>query len=118
MTVITDLSTLGQAIRRMRRAAHLTQAQLGKRMGVGQTTVGRWENGVACPSTDAIESLARFLKVDTEEVRRLVDRTRDEQAGRDPEALDRLQDVVNTLAVAVETLQAVIERMREGEPRK
>ena len=50
---------LVQLLREARRRAGLTQAELAKRAGVPQSTVGRIESGVRVPSTELLERLIR-----------------------------------------------------------
>ena len=42
-----DMAKFGQFLRRQRRAAGLTQAQLAERLGVSNRSVSRWETGVS-----------------------------------------------------------------------
>ncbi len=42
---LTDLSSLGQTVARLRKARGLTQKQLGALTGMGQSTLARFETG-------------------------------------------------------------------------
>ena len=55
------LQPFGTEIRSMRKAAGLTQEQLGKLAGIGVTHISRLEHGRRRPSVDAIKALARVL---------------------------------------------------------
>jgi transcriptional regulator with XRE-family HTH domain len=55
------LQPFGAELRTMRKAAGLTQAQLGKLAGIGTTHISRLEHGRRRPSVDAIKALARIL---------------------------------------------------------
>lgn len=46
-------------LREARKRAGLTQAELAKRVGVPQSTVGRIESGARVPSTELLERLIR-----------------------------------------------------------
>jgi transcriptional regulator with XRE-family HTH domain len=46
-------------VREARKRAGLTQAELGRRAGVPQSTVGRVESGARVPSTELVERLIR-----------------------------------------------------------
>lgn len=46
-------------LRTLRQALNLTQAELGRRVGVNKITVSRWECGAAKPGVQAIQSLIR-----------------------------------------------------------
>ena len=48
-------------IKDLRKAAGLTQSQLAEAMGVGQSTVCNWENGVAAPMASMLPKLADLL---------------------------------------------------------
>lgn len=53
----------GQNIKRFRKAARLTQAQLAEKMGVEQPTVQRWETQKREPSLPDLERMAGILGV-------------------------------------------------------
>ena len=53
--------SLAQNIRRLRRAANLTQTQLGEQLGVGQGAVSKWEKGTTKPDASDLPALARRL---------------------------------------------------------
>lgn len=50
---------LRNLVREARKRAGLTQAELGYRAGVPQSTIARIESGARIPSTDMVERLAR-----------------------------------------------------------
>ena len=50
---------LRNLVREARKRAGLTQADLGRRAGVPQSTVARIESGARTPSTDLVERLVR-----------------------------------------------------------
>jgi transcriptional regulator with XRE-family HTH domain len=52
------------AILRLRREAHLTQAQLGERVGVDATRISKWERAGQIPSAGQLDALAGVLGVD------------------------------------------------------
>lgn len=54
---------LGEQLRRLREGSSLTQAELGKRAGVGRVTVARIENGRRYARTETLRRLARSLGV-------------------------------------------------------
>ncbi len=47
----------------------LTQAQLGKAVGVGKKTVSSWEQGKTRPSLDKIDAICEVLNVSYDNVR-------------------------------------------------
>lgn len=52
----------------MRRRNGMTQAELGKRLGVDQTTVSKWEHGKANPSFSKIPEIAKVLECEIGEL--------------------------------------------------
>ena len=57
---------LGKRIRELRKNNGLTQAELGKRVGVIKQTISSWENGVSSPSNEALAELAKIFGVTTD----------------------------------------------------
>ncbi len=56
-----QLQPFGTELRALRKAAGLSQEQLGKLAGIGTTHISRLEQGRRRPSVDAIKALARIL---------------------------------------------------------
>ncbi|MFC1743638.1 helix-turn-helix transcriptional regulator [Candidatus Riflebacteria bacterium] len=52
----------GNNLQVKRMAAKLTQAQLGKKVGVSPRTIGRWEAEIHAPSAPEVKKLAKILK--------------------------------------------------------
>ncbi|MCV9919880.1 MULTISPECIES: helix-turn-helix domain-containing protein [Pseudomonas] len=57
------MSGLGSALRRYRKLAGLTQAQLGEQSGFDPKTISRFETGTYTPSIDALQVFARVLGI-------------------------------------------------------
>lgn len=57
---------LGQRIKDLRKQKHISQTELGKFVGVSQTTVTAWENGRAEPSSAFLSKLADLFNVTTD----------------------------------------------------
>ena len=57
---------LGQKIRDLRKQKRLSQTELGKYIGLSQTTVNAWENGRAEPSSVYLSKLADYFNVTTD----------------------------------------------------
>ncbi|CAI8925417.1 helix-turn-helix transcriptional regulator [Pseudomonas sp. fls2-241-R2A-110] len=57
------ISSLGPAIRRYRKGAGLTQAELGEKTGFDPKTISRFETGTYTPSVEALFRLADALDV-------------------------------------------------------
>ena len=65
------MSLIGEAVKIRREELRLDQLELGRRVGVGQQTVSRWETGQAVPKPDRLPVLAEVLGLDSEHVHRL-----------------------------------------------
>jgi transcriptional regulator with XRE-family HTH domain len=59
---------VGVNVQRLRRAAELSQEELGDRADVHQTYLSQLEGGKRNPSVDVLERIARALKVDIAEL--------------------------------------------------
>ena len=57
------MDTLAQKIKAARKAKNLTQLDLSKILGVTNTTVSNWEQGINKPDIDTIEQLCGILEV-------------------------------------------------------
>ena len=53
----------GSTIKRLREAKHLTQAELGDRIGVSSKTVSKWETAKGLPDISLLEPLSQALGV-------------------------------------------------------
>ena len=58
-----QISSLGPAIRRYRKVAGLTQAELGEKTGFDPKTISRFETGTYTPSVEALFMLANAMGV-------------------------------------------------------
>lgn len=56
------LMQLGDRIKEKRKAAGLTQAQVGTYFGIAASSVSEWESGASKPDIDKLPALARLLK--------------------------------------------------------
>ena len=61
---------LKDRIAAVRKAAGLTQEQLGELLGVTRQAVSKWESGASDPSTSNLLALARLYGVSAEELLR------------------------------------------------
>lgn len=64
--------SFGSRLRHRRRAEDLTQAQLGKRLGVSQQTIGAWERGER-PQSGKLDVIAQYLRMDKQRLVSLID---------------------------------------------
>lgn len=55
----------GERLKRLRKAAGLTQAALAERAGVSLNSVSRWEIGDRQPSWESVVALSKALGVET-----------------------------------------------------
>ena len=54
---------LGNRIRTLRIEHELTQTELGKKLGVGKTTISKWENDDSAPDIDTLKEMAQCFDV-------------------------------------------------------
>ncbi|RYC70856.1 helix-turn-helix domain-containing protein [Spirosoma sordidisoli] len=64
MPTITE--TTGKLIREARKAAGLTQKELGEKMGVSESTVNKYEAGKQNLSIETVERIAKALGAELE----------------------------------------------------
>lgn len=55
-----------KSFKAIRKSSGLTQLKLSKLLSLDQTTVSKWENGVAVPKITMLKPLCDLLKVDLE----------------------------------------------------
>ena len=62
---VTAMNTYvtGNTIRKLRESKHLTQSELGERIGVSDKAVSKWETGKGLPDLTLIQPLAQALDV-------------------------------------------------------
>ena len=58
----------GNRLYQLRKRVHLSQAQLGEKVGVSNKAVSKWENGKAKPGLDIVDRLANILGVSVDEL--------------------------------------------------
>ena len=59
---------IGENLRRLRRAADMTQEQLADKLGVAYQSVSRWENGTTYPDMEFLPVLAGIFGVTVDEL--------------------------------------------------
>lgn len=64
--------TLGESIRRVRKKAGLTQAELANRLGISAAGIAQWENNIRNPKLETIKRIASALGVSQFELLRPV----------------------------------------------
>ena len=62
------LIDIGYNIKKHRKSHHLTQEQLGKRIGKTTSSIQKYEAGTARPRLDAAEKIAKALNITTDEL--------------------------------------------------
>ena len=98
---------IGENIRRLRRAADMTQEQLADKLGVAFQSISRWENGTTYPDIEFLPALAGIFGV-----------TVDELIGCEESKKKKLlEDRVEELEALVESespdVEAILNRVRE-----
>lgn len=63
-----DQIKTGKFIAALRREKNMTQEELGKKLGVSNKTVSRWENGNYMPDIETLRLLAKEFSVSIEEL--------------------------------------------------
>lgn len=63
-----DQKRIGCFIAELRKEKHLTQVQLGEKLGVTNKTVSRWETGEYMPDLSVIQLLCKELGIDINEL--------------------------------------------------
>ena len=63
-----DLIQIGKFIAELRKEQHLTQEQLGDKLGVTNKTVSRWENGNYLPPADILLTMSRLFNISVNEL--------------------------------------------------
>lgn len=64
--MIKEFFTVAQKIKDLRGQTKMTQAELGKKLGLTRAAVNAWEMGVSVPSTQYIVELAKLFRVSTD----------------------------------------------------
>ena len=64
--MIKELFTIAQKIKDLREQAKMTQADLGKKLGLTRAAVNAWEMGISVPSTTYIIELSKMFGVSTD----------------------------------------------------
>lgn len=57
---------LGKRIKELRKRNHLTQAELGSKLGVIKQTISSWENEISSPNNDTLANIASIFGVTTD----------------------------------------------------
>ncbi len=57
---------LGKRIKELRKQNHLTQAELGSKLGVIKQTISSWENEISSPNNDTLANIASIFGVTTD----------------------------------------------------
>lgn len=63
-----DTVQIGKFLSELRREHHLTQEQLGEKLGVTNKTVSRWETGSYMPPADMLLTLSGFYGISINEI--------------------------------------------------
>ena len=55
--------TLGEQIQALRKAAGLSQEELGEKLGVARQSVSKWESGATVPELDKLIAMSKLFGV-------------------------------------------------------
>ena len=67
------MNKFSQNLKALRLEAHISQAELAEKMGVGQRTVSNWERGARQPDYDTLIKIAKYFEVSTDYLLGVVD---------------------------------------------
>ena len=101
---------VGENIRRLRRAADMTQEQLADKLGVAYQSVSRWENGTTYPDIEFLPSLAGIFGVTVDELIGCEAIRRKEQIAKKMETFGAL---CGSEATTAETLLPVLRELHK-----
>ena len=59
---------IGNNIRQLRKANHLSQEELGDKLNVARQTVSKWELGETTPEMDKLEELSNLFEISIDEL--------------------------------------------------
>lgn len=62
------LEVISISIRQKRTEAKMTQAELAKELGVYQSAITQWENGLTSPRLDKLQAMAALFKCSIDEL--------------------------------------------------
>ena len=68
-----DDINLGKYIADRRKQLHLTQEELGSRIGVSKSAVAKWETNRGLPDRDNLKRLSDVLNISTDEIHRIIE---------------------------------------------
>ncbi len=66
------MTTLGQELRRLREERGVSQAHIGRMIGINPTDISRWESGARLPRMRNVARLAAVLCLTDDELAQLV----------------------------------------------
>ena len=98
---------IGENIRRLRRAADMTQEQLADKLGVAYQSVSRWENGTTYPDMEFLPVLAGIFGVTVDELLGMEENRKKEWI------IDRYDEYYELCAKDDAEPEAVVSLMRE-----
>lgn len=73
-------------LKSIRKANRISQSELAKKIGIGQSTICQWENGTAKPNCDGIVALCKFYMLSADFLLGLSDGVPDTEAMDDEQA--------------------------------
>ena len=53
----------GQTLKNLRKYKHMTQTELGNRLGISKAAISKYEQGIASPPLDILRSMSAILNV-------------------------------------------------------
>ena len=95
------MSILSETLCTLRKRARLNQAQLAASSGCVRKTIGSWEKGKTAPDDEDLRKLARALRADYDELKRL--RAEPDAKPSKTVTMDEALDLIRSIAHLVAT---------------
>ena len=102
---------IGENLRRLRRAADMTQEQLADKLGVAYQSVSRWENGTTYPDMEFLPVLAGIFGVTVDELLGCEDSLKKEKLEK---RLEELESLLESTAPDMARIMDIVREVRRA----
>jgi len=90
-------NSVNEKISELRKANHMTQTELAKRLGLTRAGVNSWEHGISKPSLGCLTELARLFHVSTDYLLGMKTNTTVDVQGLSPSDVSIVQAMIDRL---------------------
>ena len=101
------MDSIGDKLRRLRKASRMTGIELGRKSGVGQSTISQIESSKSSPTIDTLRSILNVMGVSLHEF------FDDESNALPPDLLRLLQSAKSLTPEQRESITRMIEAMKD-----